>query len=623
MALKASSIRWIVLFATVILSYPQLFSAPDKQDALLVGRVFDAPTGQKIPCTVIIRTSANSIITENPAFAGGFRSSGEFEKAVPPGVTTITVERGFDYVASERKVTLRPGERLQLIFRLRRQADLRRMGWYCGDSHVHMIHGPKAPNFPVTFPYVALAARAAGLDYLSIAQNWNLPPSKITPARLNALCRSVTTPHFTLRWNMEVPKNYWRGDVTHCLGHCWFLGMRSHTPSGRGVIQELFEMSDLDYQSQKISTPNFQSQALIHSLGGIVVYTHPCRWGWGTWGGKGIYTVEKGKFISNLAQELPYDTVVGPTYDAMDILMQSWDHKASLEAQKLWFLLLSKGYRMPATASTDSSFGGRGADHVGDARVYTHVDGPPAMSKIAVAMKEGRNFVTTGPLLLMEIGGHPVGDVIHLIRPSDFQVKLQAWPSGAVVGEHLTTVELIRDGEITRKFLVAADSRTGEFTAEFTIHETGTAWYVARCFGSNDLQVAITNPIYFEGSDYRQPEPTLAHVTGIVTSDAGIPLDGECEVIRMVGLTPVELSKHPFTHGRFTLDVPGTARLRVRACGYTPVMESVFMGYKPLLQMTLNMREAELTDWRTFEEMKKLLSNVRLQFRLTPSEGRR
>ena len=126
----------------------------------------------------------------------------------------------------------------------------------------------------------------------------------------------------------------------------------------------------------------------------------------------------------------------------------------------------------------------------------------------------------------------------------------------------------------------------------------------------------MTNPIYFEGRNYAPPQATPAHVTGIVTDSAGKPLEGECDVIRMVGLTPVQLSTHPFTGGQFTLDVPGTARLRVRVAGYKPMMESVFMDYQPLLRMTLNMREAELTDWRTFEEIKHLLGNVRLEFQL-------
>ncbi|MGO8732886.1 MAG: CehA/McbA family metallohydrolase [Terriglobia bacterium] len=608
--------KLISLFATLILvavCLARSFASPATDDAVVVGRVLDADTGQVIPCTVAILTADQSIVTESPAFKDGFRSSGQFEKAVPPGKTTITISRGFDYVASQSKIDLKPKERRQLVVRLRRQANLLRRGWYCGDSHVHENHGPGEPPFPMDFRYVALAARAAGLDYLSIAQNWVLPSGQITAAHLGELVQRASTPDFILAWNMEAPKNYWRGDVTHCLGHCWFLGMRGSTPDGQDAIQALFQMSAGDFQSEKTPTPNFESQAFIHTLDGTVTYTHPCRWWWGDWGGQGIYPVEMGKFVSNLAQELPYDTVAGPTYDAMDILMQPWDREASLEAQGLWFMLLNKGYRMPATASTDSNFGDEGKATPGKVRVYTHVDGPGSIASFAHAMKAGRNFVTSGPLLLMQIGGHQVGDVIHLSNPADFQVSLQAWPSGEA-GELLTRVELIRNGEIAKVFPTGKQSRN--FSAEFNIHETGTAWYIARCFGSNDLQVAITNPIYFESKDYSPPQATPAHVTGVVSDSAGKPLEGECDVIRMVGLTPVQLSTHPFTGGRFTLEVPATARLRVRVAGYRPMMESVFMDYQPLLRLTLNMREAELADWRTFEEIKRLLGNVRLEFHL-------
>ena len=607
----------IIVIALISISLgSQFLSAELAQEAVIAARVLDAETAAVIPCTVIIQTSDHHILIENPSFTGGFRSNGRFEKAVPPGETTITVSRGFDYVAQRRQLDLRPAQRAQITFRLRRQADLRRLGWYCGDNHVHMIHG--AAKIPVDFPELAMAARAAGLDYMSVAQNWNLPPKQITSARLSALCKSFSTPDFILVWNMEAPKNYWRGDVSHCLGHCWTLGMHGRTPEGQDAIQALSKMSAHDYESEKTPTPNFESQALIHALGGMVAYTHPCRWGWGKWGGIGIYPVEVGKFVSNLAQELPYDTVVGPTYNAMDILMQSWDRENYREAQELWFLLLNEGYRMPGTASTDSSFDSPGHALPGIVRVYTRVEGPPSITGIAQAMKAGKNFVTSGPLLLLNIGGHPVGDVIHISQPSDFQVRLEAWPSGAVE-EHLTRVELIRNGEIVNVLPVSNGKR--EFMAEFSIHEEGTAWYIARCFGSDDLQVAITNPIYFESSDYRPPHPTLALVTGIVTDKTtGKPLDGECEIVRMVGLTPFRESKHEFRGGRFTLEAPGTARLRVQAPGYKPVLKSVFMDYAPLLQMTLNMREAELTDWRTFEEIKHLLRSVRIEFQLARSQ---
>jgi hypothetical protein len=182
-------------------------------------------------------------------------------------------------------------------------------------------------------------------------------------------------------------------------------------------------------------------------------------------------------------------------------------------------------------------------------------------------------------------------------------------------------VELIRNGETVKVLPVRNGKR--EFTSQFSIRESGTAWYVARCFGSDDLQVAITNPIYFEGKDYKAPQPTLAHVAGRVTNAAGQLLEGEYEVVRMVGLDPVQLSKHAFVDGQFVADVPGTARLRVQAQGYKPLVKSVFVDYSPLLQMALNMREGEITSWTTFEEIKDLLGDVRLDFQLAPLEGRR
>ncbi len=360
--------------------------------ATIVGRVLDAESGQVIPCTVIIRNRDQSVDVDDSDFSGRFYSTGQFEKEVAAGATTMAVGRGFDYVAERRQLDLHAGERVQLTFRLAHQANLRRLGWYCGDNHVHMFHGPVQGESSVDFPFVARVARAVGLDYLSIAQHWNVPPSETTPARLGELCKAASTGDFILTWNMEGPKNYWRGDVTHCAGHCWFVGMRGDTPEGHNVIEELTQMSAHDYESEKAPTPNFESHALIHALGGTIAYTHPCRWGWGRWGGEGIYPAEEGKFVSNLAQELPYDTVVGPTYDTLDILMQSWDRNNYPDAQRLWFMLLNKGYRIAGTASTDASFD-RGEDAVpGIVRVYTREDGPPSIAAVAHAMKAGQKL---------------------------------------------------------------------------------------------------------------------------------------------------------------------------------------------------------------------------------------
>jgi hypothetical protein len=579
--------------------------------AVVAGRAVDADTGQPVPCTVAIRTSSGELIADHPSFRGAFRSAGLFEKEVPAGRTRVVVSRGFDYIAEAQEMDLDDGERRELIFKLRRRTPLRAQGWRAGDNHVHMIHGER--TIEVDFDYVALAARAEGLDYLSLSQDWNL--AEKTPEALELACRRASTADFRMTWNLEAPKNFWRGDVSHCAGHGWTLAMRGRTHDGRDAIRELLALSAWDYESHKPPVPNFEMHALIHSLGGIVSYTHPHRWWWGKWGGKGGFPVEERKKVSNMAAELPFDTVAGPTYDTIDIMMQPEEQETNRRALELWFLLLNRGYRIAGTTSSDTTFDRPGGGVPGKVRIYTLADPEPAA--IAAAMKQGRNFVTSGPLIVLEIGGHGIGDVVRAAPDRKLAVRIQAWPSGAIPQERLRRVELIRNGEVLRAW--EPDAGMTEFSME--IVEDGTAWYIARCDGSTDGQVAITNPIYFEGDDYRAPAAEPARVNAVVRDAAGTPLDGEVEVLRMEGTEAVRLAEHPFRGGEFKLTVPAVARLRVRARGYQPQTRSIFMDFPPLLDQMLNMTDEQLSDWSTFETARRLLRDVRLEFRLQAAQG--
>ena len=589
---------------SVLLGWPGLLFA----DATLRGRVVDADTGRPIACTVTVRTADGKILTDHPSFVGGFRAEGDFEKRVPAGKLQVTLSRGFDYGAVQKSIEARDGEAKALDIRLQRRTPLRKLGWITGDSHVHMIHGER--TITIDFPFAALSARAEGLDYMALAQQWNLP--HVTPEDLDSACRRVSTEDFTLTWNLEAPKNFWRGDVSHCAGHGWTVGLRGRTANGRDAIEELLSMSAWDYESEKTPYPNFEIQAVIHSLGGVVSYTHPHRWWSAKWGGKAGFPVEEHKFISNLAQELPFDTVAGPTYDMIDILMQTHERDVNRKGIALWFMLLNHGYRMPATGSSDATFDNPGGGVPGAIRVYTHVDGPPTLERIATAMKQGHNFVTSGPLVRFQLGSHEVGDVVPINGPKKLQARVQAWASGKA-GEHLSKVELIRNGDVVRRF----DTEDSVFETSFDVEEVETAWYLVRCYGSSDTQVAITNPIYFQSSSYRAPVAEAAQIAAVVTdAETGKPLDGIAEVLEFVGRAPVRSSEVVFRNGRLHLQAPATARIRVRSDGYEPNIQSVFMDYQPLLSMMLNMRSEQLGEWSTFEKTRQLLRNVSLQFRM-------
>ncbi len=376
--------------------------------------------------------------------------------------------------------------------------------------------------------------------------------------------------------------------------------------------------TDSAIEPEKEPTPNFESHALIHDRGGVIAYTHPCRWWWGKWGGRGIYPVEEHKFVSNLAAELPFDTVAGPTYDALDILMQTHEKEVNANGLKLWFLLLDHGYRVRATASSDATFDNEGRGTPGKVRVYTHLDGGSSIAQAAGAIRRGRSFVTSGPLLLLDIDGHEPGDTITVAGPQRRVARLRAWPSG-IPGERLTSVELIRNGEVFKVF--PASDRAGAFAAEHAWVDEGGAWVIARCFGRDrDNQVAITNPIFLDHPGWTPPAPSKAVVRiRIADRSSGLRIGAACEVLEMIGRRSRVLSRREAPDGEIELEMPATARVRVTAPGYQPLTRSVFLDCPPILESTLSTRVDQLLDWATFERLRRLLAEARLDFQLVKS----
>ena len=324
--------------------------------------------------------------------------------------------------------------------------------------------------------------------------------------------------------------------------------------------------------------------------------------------------------ISNMAAELPLDTVIGPTYDTIDIMMQPEERETARQALELWFLLLNHGYRIAATASSDTTFDRPGGGIPGKVRVYTRVNGRLTPQSLTQAVRQGRSFVTSGPLVLFDIDGHGPGQVVKADATRQHTLKLQAWPSGAH-GSLLRRVELIRNGAVIEEWSPAAGQ--ADFNASKQIFESGTAWYVVRCFGEAPTEVAISNPVYFEGADYQAPVPASAHVTASVRSSQGEPLDGTMNIVRMDGRKPVKTAEFPIVRGHFAATVPATARLEATVPGYTTARKSIFMDYAPLLQKVLNITPAQLSDWKTFEEFRDILRKVRLEFQLQPAAAAR
>ena len=606
--MKLKRLSLILLIAGFLSSASMLVDRERVQTGLLVVTVRDADTGRLTPCTIKITDAAGQDLASNPSLAKGLRCDGSFRRDLPAGRMSIRVLRGFETAAVDREITLEPGRESRVDIELQRTVNLRERGWYAGDSHVHMIHGER--QVPVSFETVALAARAEDLQYLSLSQSWDL--ADVTPEALTRELQKLSDSDCFLTWNLEAPKNYYKGDAGRCLGHCWNLGLAGRLPTGENPIDLLLEASAHDYESDKPSYANFESHALIHELNGAVFYTHPLRFWMGTWGGQGIYPKRENMRVSNMAVELPLDVLVGPTFDGLDVITGSRENEADEKAFKLWAMLLNKGYRLAATGSSDSCFDRPNGAVPGITRVYTYLPDGFSLQGVTKATAAGRTFVTTGPLLLAALDGQPPGTQLEA-DGSPRNLEIEVWASGEDK-DGLKKLEIVRNGIVWKQLTL-----TGRYQRlQVPIQEHENAWYCARVYGQDERrQRAISGAFFLNRPGFRTPPPAVVKArVRIVDAVSGQQLSGVAEVVFHKGPLVVDSGESHVVKGEATLTIPGTARLRVSVPGYTPVTLSPFLDNPELVTLVTSLTADDLLEWATFERIRDLLGRVELTFRL-------
>jgi hypothetical protein len=520
----------------------------------------------------------------------------------------VRVTRGFETRFVERELELKAGGTNDVVFTLTRICDLRRRGWYGGDSHVHMLHGER--TIPVSFDFIATTARAEDLQYVSVAQAWDIP--EVTPEALDNQLVSRSRPSCLLTWNLEAPKNYYKGDAGRCLGHCWNLGMQGRTPEGSNVITVLQAASAWDYESEKSPYANFESHQLIHEQGGAVFYTHPARWWVGAWGGEGGYPKLERMRVSNMAVELPLDTILGPTFEGVDVITGPGEAEANEKAFAIWAMLLNHGYRLAATGSSDACFDRPGGAAPGVPRTYSFVPEGFSLEKATRATAAGHTFVTTGPLLIATLDGQPPGSAFGL-GTNQHSLAIEAWAAGASpVG--LDRMEILRNGRLF-KLCVFAD-HPSSIRTNITFLEQNRSWYCVRLWGNRPkAQQAITSAFYF--GERTAPAQALASVhTRMVDATSGRTLNGSVTEVQFYGTIGRDITRHQLPAGEGLLNVPGTVRLRAESPGYVPLVLSPVLDNPQLMKMVTSLSDTNLMEWETYEQMRNELSKVELMFRL-------
>jgi len=388
--------------------------------------------------------------------------AGEFATDLPVGDLYVEMYKGFEYKPVRRKVTIQPGqEALELA--IERATDWRSQGWVTADTHVHFIS-----------PHTAwLQAQGEGVNVVNLlASQWG---------RL-----------FTNVGDITGKPNVVEGDTivyvgtenrNHMLGHMSMLGTQG---------LPVYPMCCGGPSESYVGDPDFLALAEWalenKRKGGVVIRPHYPYCG---------HTEDPVPILRGLVDALEIRGLRGTDFPTQE-----------------WYRYLNCGYRVAVCGGTDKM----GAYcPLGWLRTYARLDPsrPFDYEAWAQAVRAGRTFSTTGPLIDLAADGRRVGDTIDLpASGGTLEVEAHAesvWPLGRI--------EIVQNGRVVATEEAGQGARQLKATAKVQV--AGSGWLAARCAGLDGHPgayiAAHTSPIYLKAGDTRAFDgPAAQHMLALV-----------------------------------------------------------------------------------------------------------
>ena len=433
----------------------------------LHGRI-EGPDGALTAARVMVVASDGRSYTPDNGFArviaitetGYFHSTGTFDIAVPIGPLKLEVMKGFEYLPATSTVLVEEGERNNITIRLRRAIDAPARGWYSGDTHAHDLHQGR---FGLTHKTLFEQSLAEDLhvtnvlihmDGTRLMGRWEDLTGKIDP---------LSTPSHIMQFAEE-----FRGS----LGHIGMLGIN------RYVLPLIGGENNTAYAQVASDVPYLDG---ARAQGGIAGFMHP-------------YTGASPNPTGWAGSLIPVDVALGKG-EFYDVESLYSDEKASAE---MYYKLLNCGFHLAATGGTDNFPDVWRDPPPGTDRTYAKVQGPLTLASWLSAIKAGRTFGTTGPLVFLTVDGAEPGR--QLDRPASSPTKVRVVadvvsiaPAGAL--------DIIVNGKVAATTAVTTTGATPfHFVSDIDVPLGG--WVAARIMGSSSREVADsyafaqTSPVY-------------------------------------------------------------------------------------------------------------------------------
>lgn len=437
---------------------------------------------------------------------------GSCEGWLPRGPVRVQVARGFEYQSLDDFVSI-GDETQELTLRLKRTYDPSEEGWYSGDTHVHFISSFGGLR--------EAAAEGVSVVHLLLSQWGSLFTNTEDFVGHTLASRDGKTLLHASQENRQ-----------HFLGHLSLLGLRESVMPWCTAGPPEAEMGG----GLEATLSDWADQC--HTQGGTVIVPH--------------FSVPNGETATLISTG---------RVDALEIYPFGFQERAFIE----YYRYLNAGFRLPVAGGTDKM---SNSIPIGLSRTYVRIDDAQDLSleSWCDGLKAGRSYMSTGPLLDLEVDGIGVGGTVHL--PG----------GGGTVAVRATAKSIFPmfRMELVYRGIVVANSDSGTGAHELSISEElridRQGWICVRVGGGPErlarhrdhgrmVIVAHSSPIYIVcgGLQYTGDRDALEYTMGMVERGRSYvkdfaPTDIGPDVLHHHGRNHAEFLLKPFDEARAALE---------------------------------------------------------------------
>jgi hypothetical protein len=406
---------------------------------------------------------------------------GFYECSIENGFYDISVYRGKLYKPFRQRIHVN-GNDIYVEAVLHNLLDVESMGLYAFDGHSHVSRDGMLESGHLLS--AAAIMKGEGFHYFFAGSPYNhethleylnnsYPDTSSYRTRFSSVLKQACSDDFFMDIGNEIVKCRY--------GHVFLMNYTQYPPFSKYYDHEY----DPWQYTKEGEEPPYKISYIHEALANekddcsVAVSAHPTSW----WH-------DNGEFITNIAATLGFE-ILAESIDAMVVMGYDSDHAYY---QQLWFDALNNGYFLPGVAETDTAFDTISVKHI-TFKTYTYVDeGSGKVDALCDAIKNGRNIVSSGPLITLKVNNKLPGSVLGYSENEQFHIVMEAF---ACFEGQLSKVQLLINGEVYKEYNILQNYFKSEEYASFD----SDSYIIAKCYDSAG-NVSFTNPVYIRNNPF-------------------------------------------------------------------------------------------------------------------------